>query len=140
MQNFLSDVRVEIAVAHGSRAAGMADINGAAADMKGYEGITTIVEFGTIAATAVTAVKMQESDASGSGWADVDDSELTVAADDDNQIFTVDLSNVRKRYARVVIERATADATLATALYVKYNPSYKPTAQPAAVTPLVVPR
>ena len=62
MQTFLDNARLEEAIAQANRAAGTADINGITADMKGYEGVAARVEFGTIAATAVTAVKMQEAE------------------------------------------------------------------------------
>ena len=127
MQTLLSNISLQEAIATGSRSAGTTDVNGTAVDMKGYEGLVALIEFGTITASAVTSVKMQESDSSTTGWTDIDDAEIDVAADDDNDYFAVDCANIRKRYARVVVDRGTANAALRAALYIKYNPSFAPT-------------
>ena len=134
MQTFLDNARLEEAIAQGNRAAGTADIDGIAADMKGYEGVAARVEFGTIAATAVTAVKMQEASiATGADadWADVEDLEVAVPDGHDNNYVTLDMPNIRKRYARVVVERGTANAAIRSAQYIKYRPAFAPTTQPA---------
>ena len=140
MQTLLSNTRWEDAIPHGSRGAGTADINGTATDMTGYEGVLTRVEFGTIAATAVTAVKGQESDASATGWADIEDAEISVPADHDNKYVTLDVPNIRKRYFRVQVDRGTGNAAITSAQYCKYNASFAPTAQPSDdLTAIVTP-
>ena len=121
MQNFLTANEISIAIASGSRAAGTSDINGASVDMHGFLNVTAIVEFGTIAATAVTSVKMQQSSATASGWADISGSSVTVADDDDNQIVMIEVFRPTERYVRVVVDRGTANATIASAIYVQSN-------------------
>ena len=61
-QNFLPEHRISIAIAASSRTAGQTAISGAMVDMQGYEGVVAVVEMGTIAATAVTSIKWQQSD------------------------------------------------------------------------------
>ena len=134
MQTLLDNARFEEAIAQANRAAGDDNVNGIAADMKGYEGVAARVEFGSISSNAVTAVKMQEASiATGADadWADVEDLEVTVPHNHDDNYVTLDMPNIRKRYARVVVERDTANAAIRSAQYIKYRPSFAPTTQPA---------
>lgn len=140
MQTLLNNARFEDAIAHGSRAAATSNINGRAADMAGYAGIVVRVEFAAIAARAVTKVKVQESDSAASGWVDIEGASVNVPADHDNKYVTVDVPSVRKRYARVVIARGTANAAIASAQYIKYNPNFAPLDQPAADLTAIVTR
>lgn len=138
MQTLLSNVRFEEMVAQGSRGAGQTDINGAAVDMKGYEGCLIRVEMGSITANADTSLKAQESDSSTSGWTDIEGAEITIADDDDNNYVSLDVANIRKRYFRGVVDRGTQNAAIRSAQYIKYNPSYAETTQPSDDLTLVV--
>lgn len=121
--NFLSNNKVTIAIASGDRAAGTTDINGATLDMTGFFGVTGIVEFGTLASGAVTSIKWQQGDeSSGSDMSDLENTEQTVAATDDNEIFLSELYRPTKRYVRLVVDRGSSNATIATALYVQSSP------------------
>ena len=106
--------------------------------MKGYEGLRFMAEYGDIAGTAVTSQKIQESDSSTTGWSDIEGAEIPVAANDDNKIKIVEVANIRKRYARGVIDRGTANAAVRTALYEKFNPAYAPVQQHADVEAVIV--
>ena len=69
-------------------ASGSADREGAIMDMAGYDEIEAVVMFGTIAAGAETAVKLEYGDESDlSDAEDVTGASHTIAADDDDQIF-----------------------------------------------------
>lgn len=59
---------------------------------------TYLVSFGALD-IAVTTCKVQESDTSGDGFADVTGASVTVAATDDNKIYMIDVDlRGRKRY------------------------------------------
>ena len=124
------NVRTEIAIA--ATAGGTNDVNGASTDMDGYRNCRFTVVFGTIAATAVTSLQMQHRALSTDSWEDIGD-ELAVAADDDNQAFQIDLAAVTKRYVRGQVNRGTANAAIAIALYDKYNAKDMPVDRPATV-------
>lgn len=126
--NFLPEHEVNIAVAASDRAAGSADVNGSALDMQGYEGVVAVVEMGTIAATAVTSLKWQQREMATATWADLAGTRFTIAADDD-ELFITELVRPVKRYVRLVVERATANAALRTALYIRYKPRNAPVSQ-----------
>ena len=137
MQTLLSNVKFEEMVAHANRSAGTADLNGITTDMKGFEGCLIRVEMGAITANAVTTLKAQESD-DNTAWTDIDDAEISIAATDDNAYVDLDVANIRKRYLRGVVERATANAALRSATYIKYNASFLPTSQPTAELTLII--
>lgn len=76
----------------------------AAVDTKGYDEVAFLVALGALD-IALTAFKVQESDASGSGYADVSGADFSVspltlpAATDDNKLYLVTVNMVgRKRY------------------------------------------
>ena len=125
------NVRTEIAIV--ATAAGTTDVNGASTDMDGYRNCRFTVVFGAISANAVTSLQMQHRALSTDSWEDVGD-ELDVAADDDNQVFQIDLAVVTKRYVRGMVDRGTANAAIAIALYDKYNAKEMPVDRPATVT------
>ncbi len=94
-------------------AAGTSDVNGSAIDMKGYDSVTFIVGFGTITATAVTSIKIQQGAVSNlSDAADLAGTGISVADDDDNQIVAVEVVRPQKRYLRVTVDRGTANAVI----------------------------
>ena len=134
-QNFLPEHRISIAVAASARAAGQTAINGAALDMQGYEGAVAIIEMGTIAATAVTSIKWQQSDTTTSAdFSDLEGTGIDVADDDDDKIFVSELYRPTKRYVRIVVARATANAAVRAATYIQYKARSAPVTQGTDVT------
>ncbi len=98
-QNFLPEHRISIAVAASARAEGQTAINGAMVDMQGYEGVVAVVEMGTIAATAVTSIKWQQSDTTtAADFSDLEGTGIDIADDDDDEIFVSELYRPTKRY------------------------------------------
>ena len=133
-QNFLPEHRISIAVAASARAAGQTGINGAMVDMQGYEGVVAVVEMGTIAATAVTSIKWQQSDTTSSGdFTDLEGTGLAIADDAGDEIFVSELYKLTKRYVRIVVARATANAALRAATYIQYKPREAPVSQGTGV-------
>ena len=134
-QNFLPEHRISIAVAASARAAGQTAINGAMVDMQGYEGAVAIIEMGTIAATAVTSIKWQQSDTTtAADFSDLEGTGIAIAADDDDKIFVSELYKPTKRYVRLVVSRGTANATLRAATYIQYKARSAPVPQGTDVT------
>lgn len=114
-------------------AAGSANAQGATFDCQNFRSVSAVVHMGAIAATAVTALKWQHSDASGSGWTDVEGSKVTVADDDDNQVVIMSYERVDKRYVRLAVERATANAAIRSATYIACLARDSLIAQPAGI-------
>lgn len=108
-------------------AAAATDRNGAALDMLGYRGVLMCVKFGSIAAGAVTSIKAQQGAQSNlSDGADLKGTGITVANDDDNQIFIIDLYEPVERYVRVVIDKDGTNATNEAAWYIQYGATLRP--------------
>ncbi len=108
-------------------ASGSADRDGAVLDMQGGHSVLAVVKFATIAAGAVTTIKMQQGDqANLSDAVDLEGTGLSVAADDDNQVFWSDLYLPTKRYVRLYIDKDGSNATAEMAFYIQYGPKVKP--------------
>lgn len=109
MHNFLTDnkiIKVEAATA-----AGTTDIESAIVDTFGFEECTFVTTVLAITSGAVTSMKaQQDTDAAGATMADLEDSGITIADDDDNQTFAVSIYRPFERYLRCVIDRATQNA------------------------------
>lgn len=128
-------VKVSQAITVTAGAAGTTDINGTTLDTANFEGVMIEVTMGAIVSGAVTSIKVQQGDASNlSDAADLEGTAITVADDDDNETFLIDIFKPRKRYVRVVVDRGTQNATVAAASYIQYGPRTLPTSQGTAVT------
>ncbi|MHB8459116.1 MAG: hypothetical protein ACYDAK_05310 [Candidatus Limnocylindrales bacterium] len=117
-------------------AAGVTTVNGATVDTAGFQGVRFITALGAILATSVTSVKLQDGNAANmSDAADVAGSGLNVTAGgaDDNSIFIHDVYRPVKRYMRVVVLRATANATVDGAIVELYEGRNYPEAVDATV-------
>lgn len=120
LSNFTKDNKVSTAITGTSGVAGTTTINGATIDMSGFEGVTAFVGMGPIVATAVTSIKWQEGDlANLSDAADVAGTGQTIAVADADKLVFINVFKPRKRYGRVVVLRATANATVGYASYVQ---------------------
>ncbi len=125
--NLGKQVKISTAVTPAAGVAGATDINGATLDMNGYEGVLMVCRFGVITSDAVTSVKAQQGAESNlSDAADLEGTGITVADDDDNQLFVIDLYRPTEQYVRLVVDRATQNAVVAEAHYVQYGPRKKP--------------
>ena len=109
-------------------------------DRKGFDSLTYIIATGSIAdADATFTVLLEESDASGSGFAAVDDADLIGAEvlaafqfDDDNECRKLGYRG-NKRYTRLTITPvANASAALLSAVAVLGHPALAATANPPA--------
>ena len=126
--NLGKNVKISQAITPTAGAADTADINGAALDMSGYEGVLIKIVFGAITAGAVTSIKAQQGlQANLSDGADLADTGQTIADSDDDKVFYINLHRPRERYVRLVVDRATQDAVVASAEYIQYGARKAPT-------------
>ena len=109
-------------------ASGTADRTGAALDMLGFRGVLMVVKFAAIATGAVTTIKAQQGAiANLSDAADLAGTGQTVADDDDNQIFVIDLFEPVKRYVRLFVDKDASNASGESAYYIQYGAQQRPT-------------
>lgn len=110
-------------------ASGSADRTSSAIDTNGYEGCAIIVKFATIATGAVTDIYAVEDDASGLGTkAALAGTSQTVADDDDNQVFVIDIKRPKKRYLALEVNKDATNATAECAVAILYGANARPTA------------
>ena len=114
---FVPNFRIVEAIAQGNRSAGSSNVNGVSLDCQNDSCVVALVEFGAITAGAVTSLQWEGSD-DGSTWAALDSMNTPVAADDDNQYFVTELHKPLNRYNRIVVRRATQNATIRSAQYI----------------------
>jgi hypothetical protein len=83
-------------------------------DTQGFDYAEFIVQAGLIPSTGVATLKIQESDVSGSGQADITGAAFTALVDaDDNKIIACLMSlKARKRYLTLVITNGATNASL----------------------------
>ncbi len=104
-----------------------ADRNGTILDMQGYDGVVAIVKTAVIAAGAVTSYKWQSGAQSNMGdAADLAGTGLSVADDDDNQVFVLELHKPAERYVRLVADKDAANNVAESAVYIQYSGSKFP--------------
>lgn len=126
------DVKITSALDYAS---GTAARNGATLDMQGFDGVLMIVKFAAIAAGATTTIKAQQGEASNlSDAADLEGTSQSVAADDDNEIYYIDIHQPQERYVRLVVGKDGANAVAESAVYLQYRGKYNPVTQPTGVT------
>lgn len=125
MGNLLTSVKLDRVQA--ATAAGTSAINCDVVDTAGYEGVVFFTTFGTITASAVTSIKVQQGQVSNlSDAADLAGTGITVADDDDGQTFAVEVYRPRERYLRAVISRGTANAVVGEVYALLYGPAVQP--------------
>jgi hypothetical protein len=126
--NLSTSVKISSAITPTAGAAGQTDINGSTLDMQGYEGVLMVVRMGAITAGAVTSIKAQQGSASDlSDAVDLAGTAQTIADNDDDKTFYIDLYRPQKRYVRLVVDRGTQDAVVASAHYIQYGARVLPT-------------
>lgn len=118
-----------------SVAAGTTDVepsNGV--DTQGFAGVMFVIAFGAIVAGAVTSIKAQQStevDGSSDTFADIAGTAQTVADDDDEKVFIIDIRNPAERYVRAVVDRGTQNAEVDSITAFLYGADELPTTHDA---------
>lgn len=116
-------------------AAGSTDVNTTGVLMTGYESILFITAFGTLTANAVSGCHLEGSDDDGStdAYSALEGSGITIADDKDNGLVLVECVKPLKKYIRLVVDRATANAVIDSVVALQYNARKEPVTQPASV-------
>jgi hypothetical protein len=128
VKSLYKDTKVSQVITPTAGAAGTADINGSTVDMSGFEGVMFIVTFGAITAGAVTSLKAQQGAASDmSDAADLENTGITITDTDDEKVKILEVYRPLERYVRVVVDRGTQNAVVASAIAVQYAPRVAPT-------------
>jgi len=117
-------------------AAGTTAITGTAIDMQGFDRLSIIALFGTLTATAVTGIKLQQSDDDGSTdtYDDLAGSALSIPDTDSNKVLHADLIRPTKRYVKVVVTRGTANAVIDGVVVIKHGAMKAPVAKHSTVS------
>ena len=127
MNALSQEVQVRTALDYASAAAVR---NGAVFDTSGFEGVLMVVKFAAVAAAGVFTIKAQQDSAVGMGTAaDLAGTQQTVANDDDDQIFIIDVFQPRERYVRVVVGKDATNVSAEMALYIGYGARTLPVVQ-----------
>jgi hypothetical protein len=113
-------------------AAGTTAINGAAVDLSGWDEIMILVPFGAIVSGAATSIKWQEGSTT-SPTTDVLGTNMTVADTDDDTTKCLRIIKPRSQYGRVVVSRATQNATVGAIYYILKGGSTVPTTDGSTV-------
>lgn len=132
MNQITSHTLISSAITPTAGAAGTSAITGTTIDSANAEGVLFVVRMGAIVSGAVTSLKVQHSDTTTSGdFVDVAGTSQTIGDTDDEEIFVVDIKKPAKRYVRLVVSRATQNATVASAEALVYGNRYAPVTQPS---------
>jgi hypothetical protein len=119
-----SSVKPLSCVTPAAGAAAATNLEGTIIDTLGFRSCCILIHFGPLVAGAVTSYRVQQGNAANmSDAADIAGSTKTVADDSDNLIRYADVHNVSKRYLRLMISRATENATVGSAVALLYKPS-----------------
>ena len=134
MKQLINNSKLVSCVTPTAGAAGTSAINGSVIDLADAEGVLIAVQTGAIVSGAVTSIKFQHGDASNlSDAADVEGTAQTIADTDDDKVFYINLNRLTKRYGRLVVSRATQNATVS-AVAVVYGVRNGPIAQGSGVS------
>jgi len=106
-------------------AAAQTTVTSAAVEMRGVDACQFTVLAGAVTSGAAVACKVQGS-ADDSDWSDLAGTGQTIADDDDDKAFVLDVPYPRQRYLRCVVTRATQDAAIDGILAQQYLPQIEP--------------
>ncbi len=116
---------------------------GVAIDTRGYEDITFALQVGDIGTNGTIAAKIQESDQSNTGFADITGAAITAMSkaspDQSNKaaLIRLRLQAPRKRYLRIVVTPGTAASDLGVIAVLTGPSVHKPISQPSYVDQVV---
>ena len=103
-------------------------------DMKGFLACKFVAAFGAIVATAVTSIEVHTSSDDGvaDAYTALLGTKVVVADTDDNKLFYVEVLRPRERYLKLIVNRATANATLDGITAIQSGPESIPTTHDSA--------
>ena len=106
-------------------AAATTDVTSSSVDMQGFDSVTFYVAMGAIVSGAATSIHAEQS-ADDSSFADLAGTNITIADDDDNQVAILEIEQPSDRYLRVVVDRATQNATVDSIIAVQTKANKEP--------------
>jgi hypothetical protein len=124
MKGYLSDrTKISILTTTTLGAAGTSTITSSALNMAGFDGVLFLVPLGTIVSGAVTSLKIQQSsdDGSSDDYTDVAGTAQTIADTDDDKCLYVDMQRPGKQYLKLIVSRATQNATIGGIFAIQYQ-------------------
>jgi len=125
IKSLLKDVQV-IRVEE-SVAAGTATTTTDVVDMAGFEGAMFVVTLGTVTATGVTTLKLQQCDTSGGDYADLTGTGLvSTGTTSDEKIMLVEIINPLERYIKLVAVTSVANVGIDSINVFKFGSSKLP--------------
>ena len=124
IRNLLTDA--EITKLADATAAGTTAVNSTGVDMQGYEGVVFLVSAGVIVAGGVQSINAAQGDTLGGTYDDLAGSKVTIADDDDDQLFAVEIVRPVDRFVRLEIARATQNSAFGPIYAFRYGASKKP--------------
>jgi hypothetical protein len=133
MGRLYEDVKTQLIVTTAAGASAQTTITSSAVDTAGFSGVRFLVAIGPVTAGAVTSFKLQQSDDDGSSdaYSDIVGSSQTIADNADNTHMYADIAHPQKRYLKLVVSRATQDATIGAVIAELYGPKDNPVTQTA---------
>lgn len=134
MKSFKTDIRTLPCLSYAS---GTADVSSKVIDTKGFNAVAIVVHCATIAASAVTDIYLQHADAASdadtlTNGADVADTSLAIADDDDNQAFVIEVIKPTKRFLQLKVNKDATNAWAGSAIAFLYNADEAPVAHAEA--------
>lgn len=116
-------------------AAASTDLASGIINMAGWDGVLFLISMGAITSGAVTTVKAQQDTAAAMGTAaDLLGTSIAIAADDDDELFGLDIYKPLEQYVRVYFDRATQNAVISSVIAVQYKGAKAPIAQVAGAS------
>lgn len=116
-------------------AAGQTAVDSDSVDMANFEGVEFEVLMGSITTGGVQSAKLQQSEDDGDadGWSDIEGTSQTIADDDDNQVFVLEVRRPTKRYVRCTVSRATQNSVVDGIVARRYGGRVKPATNGATI-------
>lgn len=124
MRNLSTDVKID-KVANAT-AAGVTAVNSTGVDMEGYDSVLFLVNAEAIVAGGAQSINAAQGDTLGGSYTDLAGSGVTIADDDDNQAFWVEVRRPSKRFVRLEIARATQNSAFGPIWAIRHRPNIKP--------------
>lgn len=99
------------------------DITSDSVDMEGYDSVIFVFTMQTITGSAATSVHAEQS-ADDSSFADLEGTNITIADDDDDEMFWLEIVRPTDRYVRIIVDRGTQNAEVGE-IYAFQTPMHK---------------
>jgi len=105
----------------------------AGVDCKGFDAVMFVAAFGAIVSGAATSIEIHQSSDDGvaDAYSALAGSKVTVADDADGKLAFVEIVQPSKRFLKLIVNRATQNATLDSVVAILSGPSRVPTTHDA---------